>query len=1119
MDIKTLGLKVGGYFAISALALAISACDDDAVDSDSDSGSSISGSYTQVSAPVGDVSGVVQDTNGNPISGATVYLGNKSTTTNSGGIYYFENVKVSQTKAREDEDGKVYQQAVSVSIVPPAGYLGATVTVWPQAQIFEYSTGVAGGSDSVTAPNTVFINGFVAEAGTAVLPALTASASGTLRNQGTEEAMAAVDLSLDVVSVNGNAQEQDIDGVTFSYATANFAVTTDANGDFTFTGLPADTVLNITSANHEIVGGATQVDTSDENGMNGLAVAAVPFEYIDDVAPYVVKVAQVVDQSATRGMLDDNASTVLTIQFSETLDSSLLDAQGTSFNSIVIRDVDANSYIAIDNTVPVISGSTLTVTLNSAIPAGHDVDVWLLKDDIQDTSGNAVAAGGSVDYDSNETSATNAQYVKLALRSFEDSNKNATQPHPTQLNEDTGGVDDLAAIQSGNNAASVAFVTFRDVDDDTAGIQQLNSADDDDGALGSDADERLSALLGAIAGTIGATGSTTVDSDHALIDFTATNASYYYITAVDELGDEVDLTALTRKEVKAGGDFNNADPSKPAKALRIDADAEGTAVTLLLGNSVAPDYVVTVTPYDDFGYAGTPDSVTLADQVAPTTILQTSYGFGGEDDGSVTSLQFGDGGEQSSVASVAPGTPYFDLTPRLLGLADGTNDGSSDDVNDIRTFEQLYKLNAKNPSPSNNATVLESEQFIDESNNIYDATAWSAFTGGSFDFARTLGVAFSEDIALTSTPPTFTAVGSASAPAGFVANNDVVIDDNGDTVNTDLVNFDLANVYDFALQENGAILDFTGAVQDIVTAPAIPNVAGESGSNPTSTNNAKVVFRDMIPPMVESAVYDGRSLTVVFDKAINTTLLTDDAVHMDLNGVDIDLSDASNYSWTSATNTLVANLGDAYGTFQTGVVFNLKQYNDVTPTLGADVSGDSVKYAHAKLDFSDIPNENGATWDDYNAVGAGNEGYFEQPQFAVTNVIETFAEVVTSSASGSTTISIIYTLDHEIDLTNVDTNGDGTLASSEIQSIFSWAQGTSPTPVGTINATGNSLTITEQADGKVQYSFLLSLSSVTAGLQTIDADFDGDGMFNGDGNDRVSLYDGSTNASTQRTLN
>ncbi|MCJ8312295.1 MAG: hypothetical protein HRU38_08805, partial [Saccharospirillaceae bacterium] len=995
------------------------------------------GTFSTINNPVGSVSGLVQDTNGNPIADATIYIGNQTTTTNAGGLYYFEDVKVANSA--QYEDGPYSQNELTVSIVPPAGYLGATVTVNPQAQITGGNAGifdeVIGSSDS----NTVFIDGFVAEAGAAVLPALTAEASGTLRNSTSYEALADVVLTLDLLDVgyDNNAQEQSIGDVGVTYATSSFTATTDAAGNFTFIGLPADAQFTINASNFDIT---TEINTSNEHGANGVEVLATPFESTDTVKPYITNVVEVSYLGATRGLLDDDFSTVLTIEFSETIDATLVDQS----NSVVIRDVDSNSYVV--NTAAVV-GNTLTITLDTAIPVGNMVDVWLLTDDFRDTAGNVITVSEDIVFDSSDSTSTKSQHVKLQLQTFEEANQNATSPTQIQLTADTTGMNQLEVIQDGFNASNLAYITFLDVADNIDGIQQLNSPE---------ASARLSNLLEEIADTINASGVTDVDTNYALVSFATTNASYYTLSISDEDSDYSIIEGASQEEGA------------------IVADDGAVTITVLLDDVMSGD-TVTVTPFDDFGYAGTENIITLVDNVAPTTILQNSYGMGKEETGSVTSTQYGNGGEQADIASVNPGIPYLDLTPRLLTNVDGTSNGPTDDWNDVRSFNALYANNAVNSASSNNTAPM-GEQFINETTKAYDATAFAAYVTNT-DFSRTIAVAFSEDVAkVEGTDPVFTAVGTAQAPTNFVVNNNVTTTDDSDyNYNADLINFDIANIYNFALQESGSVLDFTGAIQDLANNIASETVVG----NITLTDNAKVVFRDMIPALVTSAVYDGRTFTVKFDKAIDTEALLDVSIY--LSSTQITFDDTNLFTWDATTNTLVANLDDY--SIITSSVFNLAKFDDVTPDLDVSVASDSIQYAHAYLDFTEIANINGATWDDYYTFG---EGHFDIPTFAATNVIKDFSETVTNSALGGSTITVTYEFSHEISLI------DNVLNSNEIAAMFTWSG-------GTVLPDGNTLVITELVNGGSRLAFTLELSTSSTALDTLDASFS-----------RVSKYDGLT---------
>jgi len=63
----------------------------------STSTSTTGGITSQVNAPNGTVMGVVQDTNGDPIAGATAHLAGATATTKAGGQYIFTNVAVTST--------------------------------------------------------------------------------------------------------------------------------------------------------------------------------------------------------------------------------------------------------------------------------------------------------------------------------------------------------------------------------------------------------------------------------------------------------------------------------------------------------------------------------------------------------------------------------------------------------------------------------------------------------------------------------------------------------------------------------------------------------------------------------------------------------------------------------------------------------------------------------------------------------------------------------------------------------------------------------------------------------------------------------------------------------------
>ncbi len=150
--------------------------------------------------PTGSITGLVQDSNGNPLEGVQVYAAGQSATTDAGGVYYIEEIQAVNTLGTDS--GTVAAGAgIPVSIRAPDGYLGGTAMVTPQSQIDgspDDSSGIdneencgagdpangitnlscTNGGTSVTNPQTVFIDGFVASAGIAILPAKTACITG-----------------------------------------------------------------------------------------------------------------------------------------------------------------------------------------------------------------------------------------------------------------------------------------------------------------------------------------------------------------------------------------------------------------------------------------------------------------------------------------------------------------------------------------------------------------------------------------------------------------------------------------------------------------------------------------------------------------------------------------------------------------------------------------------------------------------------------------------------------------------------------------------------------------------------------------------------------------------------
>ncbi len=249
---------------LGAMTVGMVACDSegDVATSTADSNSVVESAQNVVGEVKGltsDVSGVIVDTNGNPIAGARVYApGKDAVTTDESGQYYFTDVKVTNVQGNNDEteagaggagteEDEIMQQ-ISITIVAPAGYLGGVVTVRPEAQVNN-----TGGSDAATTDadenqTTVqtFVSGLLAEAGRAVLPQLSAKVSGYLDNcaidtdqDGSfEEAAVGVMVKADVLGSAAGSSTAPLTantgaGATFSLAVGDIPTsTTDENGYF-----------------------------------------------------------------------------------------------------------------------------------------------------------------------------------------------------------------------------------------------------------------------------------------------------------------------------------------------------------------------------------------------------------------------------------------------------------------------------------------------------------------------------------------------------------------------------------------------------------------------------------------------------------------------------------------------------------------------------------------------------------------------------------------------------------------------------------------------------------------------------------------------------------------------
>ena len=1044
----------------------------------------------RVSTPVGTVMGTVIDTNGNPVAGARVYVGGRSVTTGQGGSYEIKNVPVSNLTVTQK--GDYVGGDIRLSIVPPEGFLGAIVTVEPTAVIDDGRSDQGTSEETGSGSTNRFIDGFTAVAGDAVLPAIGANGAtvtGVLRNSDTEEPIGNQTINLELQDVNGG--DHTAPNGAISYTTVSYPAVTAADGSFTIEGVPNDADLNFIIGGHTVTNvdannfgpqGVTTDDEVETIHVGNVYARVIPND--DDARPFVTAIEEVA-MNGGRGKLHDDTTNVLTVHFSEQMDTTMVDT-----NSVIVRDLDSDAYLTVTAAMAA-DGRSLTLTADTDFVAGHDIDIYMLKVDFRDTSANMLdedsnVANNDISYDYDNVNG-NGDYVKLQVEVYRELNTNAAVV--TNLTQAT--VDD-SPLRAANelDATSSAFIDV-DMAMGGNGVQQLNSADDDDNASGVDTKERLAKLVVALdkAGVVDGSSviqlnddgtpitsnlglNSNFDINVARVSFTPSNASTYRYwiqrngaaltenISIDQQSSPDAKTTVTNSSFNPGGANTGYGTIEPQTGSSY-ADFAGTNIAFLLSGA-QPGDVIYIQSMDDFGNTGSVTSITLADNVPVTTGLQDSYLE--QDLTSSTTIfgeQYGNGGELANPdAQALIGSPLLNINSGMLADQDIVTDNTP-------SLDNLYEGNRVD-------TAGSGDPFIDPALEIYDATAYAAW---SADMSRTIAVSFTEDLAWVAPlagderkpaagqEPAETVTAAVS---NWTIMNDVTIASDTDVVNADLVAFSVNNIFTLANTDgqNATVIDFSDRIQD------------QAGNVATAAANAKVVINDAMPPMLEKAVYTGATLTLTFNEPVKVSEDTGIAV-VTLGGVDIFLSEdtiAAHNAQPAASRTelvipFTTNGADDMLPVNRVAAFGLGKYDEPAPVNLSSAAADAE--GHAALSFVNVQDDFGNTW-------ADDDTNLTAPTFAAfDNLGDMQVTAPNALATGVTTQNLTYTFTHAVDidaLLGAQSAGVVNLDGADVATLLTYTGGTS---INT-NSTG-----TVSADRRT-ISFTLNTVAATASGDTVD---------------------------------
>lgn len=916
------------------------------------------------------VSGIVRDTNGNGIEGASVAIvGNEAVLTDTTGAYIIEEVRV--TGFNLDQDDAVSADGLTVT-VNVEGYMAAMLTVEINSANVAFNNTTIDGLENgnADAVATAVQEGVAVAVHAAILPKLGSGIIGVLRNDETGEPIANAKIALDYLAYTD--YEYSLHEGTVLGA-QSLVTMTDATGAFVFENLPVDSSFRMDIEGWE--NSQRTVSTTSEDIVLNLGDWNVEkITSSDDTKPLVKSVNRVYSDAST-GLLDDDAygdaaTNGITIHFTEAL-ATIQDLETlVDENSVTVilnseGGVVLPSIADIQNVALAADGKSLYFETVLPIPENTVFDILLLRPDFEDMAGNTLNydSDEKPSYDSIQT--TNAaSYVKLRLKTYKE---------PVKTGDDV--IDFAQVAETATTELHNVNFTFASVIQDEN--SQLNS-------------EEATARLASLGNEI-TQASTYVNTSTAQTTFTipaaVASASGYQIEVYRDGEVESSVAVIVKDNVVTG------------LVKEYDADE---VVTATFSDAEHND-VVRVTAYNDFDMLLSSIEVILKDQVAPTTVLQTSYlnTTANLGDG-VTAINYGNGGELTQSADgINPVIPVLAITPRLLTP---------------QTGNVLY---SDSQSPWIDLSAIINPEGADDTVNLsdgndkksYDKAGYKAWEIGS----RRIGVAFSENIvAVTDATPTTTAV--TSALSGWTVQNDVTVNDAGIGIDSvDLYTFTVDNVLTLANTDHAREIDFTGVIADEV-----------NGNVSAAINNAKVVLNDRTPALITEADYNGEAFVITFNEA----------VLLQVN----DVFDIDGFYGPSATVTIaqldnVTNVGNVYTIPMTDVTLNTSKatlYAAFNRAIATTAAPTPTKLT--LLSSQTVEDVQGNKWSDWTDLSEVTNNGVATPLFIAETSIPPFGNAVTSTTFTATstayTLTVVYA--HPIvedDADDILADLDGTAAS------------------------------------------------------------------------------------------